>query len=67
MLDGLHILIMNKTKKPLAIALSWAGRGLRGRDHRGDLPNVQYKSNQNCHYECPQYNEYILISFIIKN
>jgi hypothetical protein len=32
MVDGLHIPIWNRTKKPLAIALSGAGRVLRGRD-----------------------------------
>jgi hypothetical protein len=31
------------------------GRGLRGRDKTQDKPN------QNCHYESPQYNKYILI------
>jgi hypothetical protein len=30
--DGLHTLIGNRTKKPLAIALSEVGRELRGRD-----------------------------------
>jgi hypothetical protein len=28
-----------------AIALSGVGRGLIGRDHRGNVNNVQYKSN----------------------
>jgi hypothetical protein len=41
----------NKTKKPLAIALGGVGRRLRGRDDGDDVTNVQYKSNQNCHYE----------------
>jgi hypothetical protein len=35
----------------------------RGRDDGGDITNVQYKSNQKCHYESPLYNEYILIKF----
>jgi hypothetical protein len=43
----LHIPIWNRTKKPLAIALSGVGMGLRGRDDGGDVTNVQYKSNQN--------------------
>jgi hypothetical protein len=30
MVDGLHIPIWNRTKKPLAIALSGVGRGLGG-------------------------------------
>jgi hypothetical protein len=37
------------------------GRGLRGRDDGSNVNNVQYKCNQNCHYESPLYNEYILI------
>jgi hypothetical protein len=36
------------------------GRGLKGRGDGGDLTNVQYKPNQNCHYEYP-HHEYILI------
>jgi hypothetical protein len=40
MVDGLHILIRKRTIKPLAIALSGAGRGLRGRDCGDDLTNV---------------------------
>jgi hypothetical protein len=52
MVDGLHIPIWNRTKKPLAIALSGVGRRLRG-DDGGIVNNVQYKSNQNCHYESP--------------
>jgi hypothetical protein len=53
MVDGLHIPIRDRLKKPLAIALSGVGRGLRGRDDGGNVNNVQYKSNQNCHYEFP--------------
>jgi hypothetical protein len=30
MVNGLHILIQNRTKKPVAIALNGLGRGLRG-------------------------------------
>jgi hypothetical protein len=37
------------------------GRNLRGRDGGGNVTNVQYKSNQNCHYEFPLHNEYMLI------
>jgi hypothetical protein len=32
MVDGLHIPILDGTKKPLAIASSGAGRALRGRE-----------------------------------
>jgi hypothetical protein len=53
MVDGFHIPIWNRTKKPLAIALSGLERGLRGRDDKGNATNVQYKSNWNCHYEAP--------------
>jgi hypothetical protein len=66
MVDGLHILIQNRSKKPLAVALSGAGRWLRGRDGGGDLTNVQYKPIQNCHYESPLYNEYIIIKNFLK-
>jgi hypothetical protein len=51
MVDSLHILIRNRTKKPFAIALSGVGRKLRGGEDEGDLTNVQYKPNWNCHYE----------------
>jgi hypothetical protein len=59
MADGLHILTWNRTKKPLAIALSRAGRGLRERDNGADLANAQYKPIQNCQYDSTLYNEYI--------
>jgi hypothetical protein len=51
---GLHILIWNRTRKPLAIALSRAGRRLKESDNGGDRTNAQYKHNQNCHYESPR-------------
>jgi hypothetical protein len=41
-------------------------RGLRERDNGGDVNNVQCKSNWNCHYESPPYNEYILIKKLLK-
>jgi hypothetical protein len=47
--------------KPLAIALSEAVRGFRGRDDRGDLTNIQCKPIQNCHNESLLCNEYIII------
>jgi hypothetical protein len=65
MVDGLHIPIWNRTKKPLAIALSGVGRRLRGRDSGGNVNNVQYTSNRNCHYE-PLHNEYILMQNLLK-
>jgi hypothetical protein len=66
MVDGPHKPIWNRSKKPLAIALSGVGKELRGRDNGGDVNNVQYKSNQSCHYESPLYSEYILIKFYFK-
>jgi hypothetical protein len=63
MVDGLHILIWNWTKRPLAIALSGAGWGSRGRDGEGHITNVQYKPFWNCHNEYPLYHEYTLIFF----
>jgi hypothetical protein len=38
MVDGL---VLNRTKKHLAIALNGTGRGLSGRDKGGDLTNVR--------------------------
>jgi hypothetical protein len=54
MVDGLYIPMWNRTEKPLAITLSGAGRGLSRRDDGGDVTNVEYKSNWNCHYEFPR-------------
>jgi hypothetical protein len=31
----------------------WVGEGAEGADNGGNVTNVQYKSNQNCHYESP--------------
>jgi hypothetical protein len=53
MVDGLHIPIWNRIKKPL-IALSGVERGLRGRDEGSNVTYVQYKYNWNCHYESPR-------------
>jgi hypothetical protein len=53
--------------KPLAIALSGIGKGLRQGDGRGDLTNIQCKAIWNCHNESPLYNEYILIKIKEKN
>jgi hypothetical protein len=40
----------------------WDKEGVEGgRKDGGDLTNVQYKPNWNCHYEFPQYNTCILI------
>jgi hypothetical protein len=44
------------------------GRELRGREDGGNVTNIQYKSNQNCHYKSPPtQNEYILIKLYLKN
>jgi hypothetical protein len=51
MVDVLHIPIWNRTKKPLAIALSGAWREFRGRDIGGIVNNVHCKSYWNCYYE----------------
>jgi hypothetical protein len=40
-------------KKPLGIALSWEGWGLRGKDDGSNLTDVQYRPNWNCHYDFP--------------
>jgi hypothetical protein len=39
---------------------------VRGRDDGGKVTNVQYKANQNCHYEPPLYNEDLLIKIYLK-
>jgi hypothetical protein len=41
-------------------------RELRGRDDGGNVNNVQYKSNENCHYESLPYNGYIFIKIYFK-
>jgi hypothetical protein len=64
--DGLHIPIWNRTKKPFAIALSGVRRWLRGRDDGDSVTKWQYNSNQNCHYDSTPVNEYILIKIIKK-
>jgi hypothetical protein len=56
-------LLWNRTKKSLVIALYGAGRRLRGREDGGDVNNIQWKPNWNCHYEFP-HNEYILIKIL---
>jgi hypothetical protein len=61
MVDGLHIFIWNRTKKPLAITLSGASRELRGRDGGWDRTKAQYKPFWKCHSESPMYNKYILV------
>jgi hypothetical protein len=43
MVDGLHILLQNRTKKPLAIVLSGPGKESKERGGGGDLINVQCK------------------------
>jgi hypothetical protein len=45
--------------------MEWGG-GLRERDDGSSVNNVYYKSSQNCHYESPQYNEYILRKKFLK-
>jgi hypothetical protein len=51
MVDGLHI--QNRTKKPLTIPLSGAGRGLKGKESRDYLTTVQYKLIWNCSVNSP--------------
>jgi hypothetical protein len=46
-------------RKPLANVSIGAGGGMREIDHGSNVNNVQYKANQNSHYESPLYNEYI--------
>jgi hypothetical protein len=51
MVDDLFI--GSRTRKPLAIDLSGAERGSRGRDDGGDVTNEQYKPIWNCQNESP--------------
>jgi hypothetical protein len=39
------------------------GAGVSGKEDGGDLTNVQYKSNWNCHHGFP-HNKYILIKIL---
>jgi hypothetical protein len=61
MVDRLHILIWNRTKKFLVIALNGMERESTGRNSGGHVINVQYKPIWNCHNEFPLYNEYVLL------
>jgi hypothetical protein len=45
MVNGLHIPMWNRTKKPLPIVLRGVGRGLSERGEGINVNNVQYKSN----------------------
>jgi hypothetical protein len=65
MVDGLYIPIWNRIKKPLAIALSRVRRGLTGRDNGVNVTKGS-ESDQNCHYEYPPYNGYILRKNLLK-
>jgi hypothetical protein len=44
----------------------WGGEEVEGERYGGNVNNVQYKPNQNCHYESPLYNEYILVQKFFK-
>jgi hypothetical protein len=50
----MDFMYLYETKKPLAIALSGVVIGQRERDYGGNITNVQYKPNRNCHYESPR-------------
>jgi hypothetical protein len=41
-------------------------RRVMGRDDVGNVNNVHYKSNRNCDYKSPLYNEYFLIKIYFK-
>jgi hypothetical protein len=64
MVDGLHIPIRNRRKKPLAIAFSGAGRALGGRDDGSDVTMYSITLIRIATMN-PLYNEYILMK--IKN
>jgi hypothetical protein len=52
---------MKLNKETSCNCFKWVGRGLRGRDGGGNVNNVHYKPNQNCHHESPLSNKYRLI------
>jgi hypothetical protein len=56
--------------KPLATALSGAGRSLwewgDEEDGGGNLANARCKANHNCHNESPLYNKHNLIKIKVK-
>jgi hypothetical protein len=54
MVNGLHILIQNRTKKPL----SGAGSELRGREGGEYITNVQYEPLWNCRNDTPPQQIY---------
>jgi hypothetical protein len=56
---------MKQNLKTFCNHFKWGGVGLMGRDDEGNVYNVQYKTNWNCYYEFPLYNEYILIKIFI--
>jgi hypothetical protein len=52
--DGIWLMDLKYLYEKNQNNLLQLGVGLRGRDHGGKINNVQYKSNQNCHYKsCP--------------
>jgi hypothetical protein len=53
--------LAKQNKNLLAITLCRVGKGLRERGNGGNVNSVQYKSDWNCHFESPQYKEYIQI------
>jgi hypothetical protein len=60
MVDGLHILIQKRKKNPLAMALSGAESGSRGKGSGGYLSNVQHKSIWNCPNESAVHKQSVL-------
>jgi hypothetical protein len=68
MVSGVHILTWSRIKKTLAITLSGAGSGLRGREIEVVWSIYNIKLIGTVTMNLSLYNEYILIKiFIIKN
>jgi hypothetical protein len=44
---------MKWNKETSCNCFQWSGEELRGTDNEGNVTNVQYKPNWNCHYESP--------------
>jgi hypothetical protein len=65
MADGLHIAIRNRTRKPLAIALSGERRRLRGRDDGGNVADYNISLIRIVTMNHP-HHEYSLINIYLK-
>jgi hypothetical protein len=52
---------MKENQETSCSCFKWGWERVEGEDHGDNVTYVQYKFNQNCHYEYPLYDESILI------